>query len=254
MYALIAIGLNVVVGSGRTARPRLRRLLRRRRLHGRAVHQPGQPVEHHRAEGKLLGQSWAWLALLPVAILVTALSGLILGFADAAVARRLPGDRDPRVRRDRPAAGRQPRRPDRRRPGPPRSRFPQVGSHRGTADRGLLRRATSDTTLNSGVWWFWLSMRADHHRAAVRREPRALSGRPGLGRDPGGRGRRRDHGGAHLQVQAVGVRDRRVDRRHVRRAVRRPGPVRGADQLQRGQLGAVPLRRRARRPGQQARE
>ena len=55
------------------------------------------------------------------------------------------------------------------------------------------------------------------------RQPRAQPGRPGLGGDPGGRGRRRADGRAHVQVQAVGVRDRRRDRRPGRRALRRPG-------------------------------
>ena len=48
MYALIAIGLNVVVGQSRPARPRLRRVLRGRRLHGRPADQPEQSVEPDR--------------------------------------------------------------------------------------------------------------------------------------------------------------------------------------------------------------
>jgi ABC-type lipoprotein export system ATPase subunit len=87
--SLLALGLNIVVGYGRPARPRLRGVLRRRRVHRGGAHhhlrlgRVGEPAPRHRPR---LGR------------------GGHPGRADAASPRRLPGHRHPRLRRDRPAS------------------------------------------------------------------------------------------------------------------------------------------------------
>ena len=102
----------------RAARPRLCRLLRDRRLHGRAGSRPRSSPDALQRElrtsaaigvGRALGgiHITIWLLLL-VAGVLAALIGADRP-ADAAAARRLPRDRDPRLRRD-PAAGRAQRR------------------------------------------------------------------------------------------------------------------------------------------------
>src|SRR5882757_4200768 len=93
----------------------------------------------------------------------------------------------------------------------------------------------------------------DHHRAAVHRQPGTQPGRPGLGGDPGGRGRGADHGRVDIQVQAVGIRDRRRHRRTVRGVAGRPGRFRQQPGLRRAVLGALPGGRGARWLGQQGR-
>ena len=79
---------------GRPARPRLRRVLRRRRLHHGAADLAARP----------LGLGSGFLARLPVVAHRAAAFGVVLG-APIAAARRLPGDRHPRLRRDLPDAG-----------------------------------------------------------------------------------------------------------------------------------------------------
>ena len=174
-----------------------------------------------------LSRDWAWLFAVPVAIARDRPVRAPARHTDPAAARRLPGHRHPRVRRDRAAPGRQPHRADRRRPGSLADRLPGRRGQRGTAERGVLGRQHHGTAQLRGVLVLAVDG-ADHHRAGDRRKPRAVPRRSVLGGHPRGRGRRRDHGRAHLQVQAVGVRHRRVDRWPVRCALRGPGPVRGA--------------------------
>ncbi len=238
-------------GPGRSARPRLRRLLCRRRLHRRTAHQSRQPVEHGRTRGLLQHA-------MGVAVLCAAGDGRHRAgrpdprLPDTASARGLSGDRHAWVRRDHPADGRQPVRHHQRPARPQRGGVPAPWGEREAARRGLLQREFHGRRELRHVV---VLARADPHRRhpAARRQPGAQPGRPRLGRHPRGRGRRRSDGRQHLPVQAVGVRDRRGDRRTVRCAVRRPGAVRRATDVQHHQLDAVPVRGGARRAGQQAR-
>ena len=211
---------------GRPARPRLRRLLRRRRLHRRAAHQPRQPVEQ-------AGPDRVLQRAVGVAVLCAAGDGDHRAgrpdprHADAAPARRLPGDRHAGIRRDHPAAGRQPLRHHQRSARPERGRLPAAGGEREAARRRVLqrqlvgRRQLRHLVVLAGPG-------AHRRHPAAGRQPRAQPGRPRVGRHPRGRGRRGGDGRQHLPVQAVGVRDRRGHRRAVRRAVRRAGAVRRA--------------------------
>ena len=235
---------------GRPARPRLRRLLRRRRLHRRAAHQPGQPVEQARPD-RVLQRT------VGVAVVCAARDGLHRarrpdpGHADAAAARRLPGDRHAGIRRDHPADGRQPGRHHQRPARPQRGRVSRGWGRARSCPRACSPAGTpraTPTTAPGGSGW----AHPDGRHPAAGRQPGAQPGRPRLGRHPRGRGRRGSDGRQHVPVQAVGVRDRRGDRRAVRRALRRPGAVRRAADLQHHQLDAVPVRGGARRAGQQA--
>ncbi len=251
MYALIAIGLNVVVGSAG--------LLDLGYVGFYAVgaytvalfSSPYSPWNHHRT-GEAARRELGVAGAAPGRHSRHGGVGPDPRFAHPPTARRLPGHRDAGIRRDRPAAGRQPQRHHPGRPGTAQRRLPPGRWDRHQSGRGVLP-GQRDRPVQQRRLVVLAVNRAGRHRAGVRRQPRALSGGAGLDRDPGGRGRRGDHGRSHLQVQAVGVRDRRVHRRHVGRAVRGSGPVRGPDELQRGQLRAVPVRRRARRSGEQAR-
>ena len=76
LYVIVALGLNIVVGLGRPARPRLRRLLRDRRVHRWPCSARATPTCR------------GFWAALPIAIAVAMLAGLILG----APTLRLRGD------------------------------------------------------------------------------------------------------------------------------------------------------------------
>ena len=139
---------------------------------------------------------------------------------DAAPARGLPGDRDARVRRDRPARVRaldqrpvRPRQP-RHLQRPPghhagRQALPAgPGARRDHPDRHhalLLHRARDDAA-----------------RPVHQHPPARLAPRPRLDRGPRGRGGRRGDGRAPRAREALGLRDRRLDRRLRRRV---PGGV-----------------------------
>ena len=193
---------------GGSARPRLRRLLCGRCLHGRPADQSqtARGTRQVRAAGcPPIGPGWP-ACRSPIAI--TAMSGLILGSPTLRLRGdylaivtlgfgeivRLLADNLDRDHRWRSRSG----------PG----RLPAIRGHRGIPAGGLLgRQRRQDPELRRLV--VLAVDRVDHHRAVVRREPRAVQGRPGLGGDPGGRGRGRDHGRADLQVQALGFRHRR---------------------------------------------
>ncbi len=236
--------------AGRPARPRLRRVLRRRCLHRRAADQPQQPMEQGRPDRVLQRR-------LGVAVVCAVGDGLHRagrpdsGHADAAAARRLSGHRHARVRRNHPAAGRQPGRHHQRPAWAARGGVPAARGEREAARRCLLQRE-----FRGRRQLRHLVVLAGHHpdgrHPAAGRQSRTQPSRTRLGRHPGGRGRRGSDGRQHLPVQAVGVRDRRGHRRIVRRAVRRPGAVRRAADLQHHQLDVVPVRGGARWAGQQA--
>ena len=155
---------------------------------------------------------WPWLVTVPIAIALTMLSGVMLGWPTL----RLRGDYlaivtlgfAEIIRIVATAPGLDPQ----RRPGHPEHPAP-AGHVRRTASRSSACSTPGRTTG-------WCS-RVIILVVFVIAEPGAQPGRPGLDRDPGGRGRGRADGRADVQVQAVGVRDRRGDRRPVRRAVRR---------------------------------
>ena len=64
--------------------------------------------------------------------------------------------------------------------------------------------------------------RGDRARRRDDSSTQRIAGRPGVGRHPRGRGRRRADGRAHVQVEAVGVRHGRLDRRPGRLDLRQP--------------------------------
>ena len=222
------------------ARPRLRRLLRARRLHGRLVRL--RPVPAGRIPFRL-GRGSAddargihisiWLVLL-IAGDRRRSRGIIIGLADPAAARRLPRDRHARLRRDRP-----PGRPQRATtshgfdlthgifginpidsPGfgdssttpsayPTRTSIirPPTGSSTGRCSCSLL---VTDLLL----------------RPAAR-----LAARPGLGRDSRGRDRGRRDGHPADAHEDLGLRDRRLLRRSRGRVLSRasrPSPSRAS--------------------------
>jgi branched-chain amino acid transport system permease protein len=156
MYALIAIGLNVVVGSAG--------LLDLGYVGFYAVgaytvalfSSPDSPWNITGA-GKMLGQSWAWLALLPVAILVTAVSGLILGsptlrlrgdylaivtLGFGEIVRLLADNLQNLTHGGQGLQG---------------VAFPQIGIS-STRQAGVFSQGNVGSNLNAGVWWFWLAM------------------------------------------------------------------------------------------------
>ncbi|CAA9284460.1 MAG: Branched-chain amino acid transport system permease protein LivM, partial [uncultured Actinomycetospora sp.] len=218
--------------AGGPAGPGLRRLLRHRRLLGGAALQPrlgaGHPPvldrdrpDRHGGHDDLRGHP---------------------GDPDAAPARRLPGDRDAGLRRDRPAARGQHR---------AAARQPRLPGHR--PSRGHLPRRVADLHADRRARLLLARGRDHHHRADVHGEPRALAGRARLDRRARGRGRRRAHRRADLQVQDLGVRHRRRGRRALGHAVRRAGRLRQQPALRRHHLDPLPRRGGAGRVGQQGR-
>ena len=96
LFVFLALGLNIVVGFAGPARPRLHRVLRRRRLRLRAARlaalRPAPAVLDHPADRRR--------GRVPVR--------RAAGRADAEAARRLPRDRHARLRRDHPHLPQQP--------------------------------------------------------------------------------------------------------------------------------------------------
>ena len=172
------------------------------------------------------------------------------GHADAAATRRLPGHRHAGVRRDHPVAGRQPRRRHQRSPRPQRGGLSPLRGEREAARRRVLERELDGRRQLRHVVVL-AGHHPDRHHPAAGRQPGTQPRRARLGRHPRGRGRRGSDGRQHVPLQVVGVRDRCGDRWTVRGALRRPGAVRRAPDVQHHQLDAVSLCCRARRPGQQ---
>ena len=156
MYALIAVGLNVVVGSAGLLDLGYVGFYAVGAYTVALLSSPYSPW-NHTGPGKLLGEGWAWLALLPLAILVTAVSGLILGSPTL----RLRGDylaivtlgfgEIVRLLADNLSGITQGGQ------GLPSVAYPQVG---GTATNpgGVFSQGNVTGRFNSGVWWFWLSI------------------------------------------------------------------------------------------------
>ncbi len=251
MVAIIAIGLNVVVGQAGLLDLGYVGFYAVGAYTVALLTSPDSPWNQMSPNG-FLSTPWAWLSCVPLAMAVTALTGLILGFPTL----RLRGDylaivtlgfgEIIRLLADNLAdITNGPR-------GLNEVAFPHLLESEQHPEGRVLRvelqrrRQLRHLVVLAGPG-------ADRHHPAARRQPRTQPGRPRVGRRPGGRGRRRSHGRQHVPLQAVGVHHRRGDRRTVRRALRRAGAVRRAADVQHHQLDAVPVRGGARRPGQQAR-
>ena len=173
--------------------------------------------------------------------------------ADAAPARRLPRDRDARLRRDHAADRAQRRQPVRR----STSRTGRAGSRRSTgpgfgswADQHLHLPANYLNAANSDNLLLLDGARARpahdlHERAAAR-----LASRPRVGRDPRGRDRRVRDGRSADADEDLGVRDGRVLRRCRRRVLRELQERRVPRRLLLQHLGLHPLHGDSRRDGE----
>ncbi len=154
MYALIAIGLNVVVGQtglldlgyvGFYA------------IGAYTVALLTSPDSPWNLTDDWLSSDWAWLACVPVAICVTAIAGLLLGsptlrlrgdylaivtLGFGEIVRLLADNLEPIT-----GGGR----------GLSQVAYPHVGE---SVDKpnGVFSAGNVGSTLNSGVWWFWLSI------------------------------------------------------------------------------------------------
>ncbi len=92
IYVLLAVGLNIVVGFAG--------LLDLGYFGFFAV--GAYTVAVLTSPSSDLSTLWPWLVALPLALGFTMISGVMLGYADAAAARRLSRHRDARLRRDHP--------------------------------------------------------------------------------------------------------------------------------------------------------
>ena len=154
MIAIVAIGLNVVVGQAGLLDLGYVGFYAVGAYTVALLTSPQSPWNQLSATG-FFSTDWAWLSCVPLAMAFTALAGLILGFPTL----RLRGDYlaivDAGVRRDHPAARRQPQRCHQRFPRPRLDRLPAV--RRGQSSRRiLLRRATrwaTPTTAPGGTGW-----------------------------------------------------------------------------------------------------
>jgi branched-chain amino acid transport system permease protein len=154
MYALIAIGLNVVVGQtglldlgyvGFYA------------IGAYTVALLTSPDSPWNLTDKWLSEQWAWLFCVPIAICVTAVAGLLLGsptlrlrgdylaivtLGFGEIVRLLADNLDSVT-----GGGR----------GLSQVAYPHAGSSASKPD-GVFSAGNVGSTLDSGVWWFWLSI------------------------------------------------------------------------------------------------
>jgi len=156
MYALIAIGLNVVVGQAGLLDLGYVGFYAVGAYTVALLTSPDSPWNQTGPDG-WLSSSWAWLACLPLAVAITALSGLILGSPTL----RLRGDylaivtlgfgEIVRLLADNltdVTNGGQ---------GLSQIAYPHLGE---TEDKpyGVFSAGNTGGNLNSGVWWFWVGM------------------------------------------------------------------------------------------------
>ncbi len=156
MIALIAIGLNVVVGQAGLLDLGYVGFYAIGAYTVAILTSPDSPW-NQAGDGHWLGREWAWLAALPVAVAITSLSGLILGSPTL----RLRGDYLAIVtlgfgeivrlladNLDELTGGGQ---------GLRGVAYPRLGV---TEDlpNGVFSAGNAAGTLNSGVWWYWLSL------------------------------------------------------------------------------------------------
>ena len=182
MVAIIAIGLNVVVGQTGLLDLGYVGFYAVGAYTVALLTSPNSPWNQIGPDG-WFSEEWAWLACVPLAMAITALSGLILGSPTL----RLRGDYlaivTLGIRRDHPAAGRQPRRRHQRPPRPQRGRLSAGGAERTAARRGFLQREL-DGRRQLRHLVVLAGHRDDRHHPAVRRQPGAQPGRTGLGGHP----------------------------------------------------------------------
>lgn len=156
MIALIAIGLNVVVGQAGLLDLGYVGFYAIGAYTVAILTSPDSPW-NQAGDGMWLSREWAWLATLPVAVAITAISGLILGSPTL----RLRGDYLAIVtlgfgeivrlladNLDELTGGGQ---------GLRGVAYPRLGV---TEDlpNGVFSAGNASGTLNSGVWWYWVSL------------------------------------------------------------------------------------------------
>ena len=106
-FALLTMGLNVVVGfAGLLDLGYVAFLATGAYAWG--ILSGAGPIKIRLPANRLL-EEWGFWVVLLVAIFMNMLIGVALGLPHPAAAGRLPGDRHPRLRRDRPIACQQPR-------------------------------------------------------------------------------------------------------------------------------------------------
>ncbi len=156
MYALIAIGLNVVVGQAGLLDLGYVGFYAVGAYTVALLTSPDSPWNQTGPDG-WLSKDWAWLAVLPIAMAITALSGLLLGSPTL----RLRGDylaivtlgfgEIVRLLADNleeiTGGGR----------GLSQVAYPRIGV---TDDfpLGVFSAGNVGKTLNAGVWWYWVSL------------------------------------------------------------------------------------------------
>ncbi|KAA0021066.1 branched-chain amino acid ABC transporter permease [Antrihabitans cavernicola] len=156
MYALIAIGLNVVVGQAGLLDLGYVGFYAVGAYTVGLLTSPSSPW-NQTGPGGWFSQDWAWLACLPLAVAVTALTGLILGTPTL----RLRGDYLAIVTlgfgeivrlladnlKDVTNGGQ----------GLPQTAYPRLGE---SADKpfGVFSAGNTGDGVNAGVWWFWVGM------------------------------------------------------------------------------------------------
>ncbi len=156
MYALIAIGLNVVVGQAGLLDLGYVGFYAVGAYTVALLTSPNSPW-NQTGPGGWLSTDWAWLACVPLAIVITAISGLILGsptlrlrgdylaivtLGFGEIVRLLADNLDEIT-----GGGR----------GLSQVAYPRFG----TTDQfplGVFSAGNVGKTLNSGVWWYWLSI------------------------------------------------------------------------------------------------
>ncbi|TKV60613.1 branched-chain amino acid ABC transporter permease [Nakamurella flava] len=156
MYALIAIGLNVVVGQAGLLDLGYVGFYAVGAYTIALLTSPDSPW-NQTGEGGWLSSQWAWLACLPLAVAITAISGLLLGSPTL----RLRGDYLAIVTlgfgeivrlladnlSDITGGGR----------GLSQVAYPRLGTSE-TNPLGVFSAGYNDGTLNSGVYWYWVSV------------------------------------------------------------------------------------------------
>ncbi len=156
MYALIAVGLNVVVGQAGLLDLGYVGFYAVGAYTVALLTSPDSPWNQTGPDG-WLSKDWAWLAVLPIAMAITALSGLLLGSPTL----RLRGDylaivtlgfgEIVRLLADNleeiTGGGR----------GLSQVAYPRIGV---TDDfpLGVFSAGNVGKTLNAGVWWYWVSL------------------------------------------------------------------------------------------------
>lgn len=156
MYALIAIGLNVVVGQTGLLDLGYVGFYAVGAYTVALLTSPSSPWNQTGPDG-WFSTDWAWLACLPIAVAITAISGLILGsptlrlrgdylaivtLGFGEIVRLLADNLDEIT-----GGGR----------GLSQVAYPRFGVNE-EFPLGVFSAGNVGKTLNSGVWWFWLSI------------------------------------------------------------------------------------------------